>query len=262
MKLQELNKNLPVTELCLLASKNGTDKYQHGYTKVYDGIMKDRKSTADIFEIGIYLGNSIKLWQSYFENGKICAIDNGRLIPNSSVKIGPSNENPSIDEVKLLSNELEINTDFTWIENERVRCYIADQRSESDLKEAFSYFGIDQFDFIIDDGHHYQEHQQRSLAILFKHVKSGGYYIIEDVASNENLSKGHYWGQKNSDLSDTTDSVFTNFIKSKDLSSIYLNQEEINYIKNNIEDIFIYQNNNIDNSPISCSSKLIVIKKR
>jgi hypothetical protein len=54
------------------------------------------------------------------------------------------------------------------------------------------------FDYIVDDGHHYQEHQQVSLGVLFEHVKPGGYYIIEDVASMDTLLKGKYWGQKKS----------------------------------------------------------------
>jgi hypothetical protein len=259
MKLKELNTHLLYSEMCQIASSNGTDKVQHGYTKVYNEIMKDKREYADIFEIGIYQGNSIRLWRDYFKSGIVCGVDNGRLLPYSKVNVGFSNENPSEDEIKLLSGETS-EVDFSWIENDRVKCFIADQRSESDLEKSFNHFGVNNFDFIIDDGHHYQEHQQISFEILFKNVKPGGYYIIEDVAANDNLKKGHFWGQKNSDLSDTTDSVFNNFMNTGKLESPYFNKDRI--VLSDIEDIFIYDNNGLNNSPINGSSKLIVIKKR
>lgn len=260
--LKQLNKNLPSTEMCSMAVSNGTDKGGHGYTKIYNELMKNKRENADIFEIGVYFGNSLRLWRDYFKSGMVCGIDNGRLVPNSKINVGYSNENPSQDEIKLLSGEMIGQVDFSWIENDRIKCLIADQRYESDLEKAFSHFGVNQFDFIIDDGHHYQEHQQASLGILFKNVKSGGYYIIEDVAANENLRKGHYWGQKSEDLSDSTDSIFTKFINEGIFESMYIKDIDKNYILDNIEDVFMYDNNNQNNSPISGSSKLVVIKKK
>ena len=95
MKLEELNKKyLESTEMCKIAKKYGTDKHQHGYTKIYYNLMKDkREESINIFEIGIYMGNSIKLWDEFFTNGLVCAIDNGRLLPNVSLRLGNSNEN-------------------------------------------------------------------------------------------------------------------------------------------------------------------------
>ena len=37
------------------------------------------------------------------------------------------------------------------------------------------------YDIIIDDGYHGSKHQQISFNVLWDSVKSGGYYIIEDL---------------------------------------------------------------------------------
>jgi hypothetical protein len=262
--LEKLNTNLPETELCSLGLKYKTDKFNHGYTKVYYEIMKNfRHDYVNIFEIGIYIGSSIKMWYEFFHNGKIYGIDNGRLIPGSKVIIGKSTSTPSIDDFKLLQFENIIeNLKYSWLENDRVKCFTADQRSEEQLKKAFEYFKCDAFDIILDDGQHYQEHQQRSLGILFPFVKSGGYYIIEDVITYQSLLDNNYWGQYKSDASDSTDYIFTNFLKTGKLESIYMLSEQIKYILNNIEDIFLYDELNKNNSPINLTSKLLIIKKK
>ena len=263
MKLKDLNTNLQATEMCDIAKRFGTDKYQHGYTKVYYEIMnKKRKENINIFEIGIYLGNSIRLWDNFFPNGKVCGIDNGRLLPNSSTNLGQSNENPSEDDRKLLQENSIISQDFSWIETLKIKCFIADQRSNEQLKNAFKHFGCDTFDYVIDDGHHFQEHQQKSLGILFPVVKSGGYYIIEDICEYEDLKNGSFWGQKKDDATDSTDYLFMEFLKTGIFKSDYISEDESKYIIENIGDIFLYDSRNKNNSPISGSSKLLVIKKK
>ena len=139
---------------------------------------------------------------------------------------------------------------------------MADQRSETQLEEAFQYFNCNKFDFILDDGQHFQEHQQKSLGLLFKNIKPGGYYIIEDVMDYENLVAGSYWGQRKKDASDSTDFVFESYIKTGKLNSFYISKEECKYIENNTEDIFIYDCQNRNNSPINGTSKLLIIKKK
>jgi len=266
-KLKELNTNLNTNVLCGLASKYRTDKGGHGYTKIYHEIMKENKSNKiNIFEIGIFRGSSLRMWEEYFDNkeSKICAIDNGRLTLTTSAIPGADNINISQDDAFLLSQNATIDSDYSWIENKKIKCFTADQRSYPQLLEAFLYFDVSMFDFIVDDGHHYQEHQQKSLGLLFPHLKSGGYYIIEDIAVKERLlaAPGSYWGQKEKDCSDTTDHVFLEYLNSGNLISPYLTEEQKNYIINNIDDIFLFDDLNKNNSPVSCTSKFLVIKKK
>jgi len=263
-KLKSLNKDLPKTELCEIGKKCQTDKPGNGYTKVYYEIMKDvREEPVNMFEIGIYFGASIKMWEEFFPNGKIFGIDNGRMLPNSNIKMGKCNNIPSIDEVKLLHpGTIDELNNFNWIENNRIKCYMADQRDEPQLKDTLNYFKCDKFDFILDDGHHYQEHQQRSLSLLFKNIKSGGYYIIEDVIDHIGMLTGIFWGQRKKDASDSTDLVFESYIKTGKLNSPYFSKEESKYIEDNTDDIFMYDCENRNNSPINGHSKLLIIKKK
>jgi len=236
MKLEELNKELPQNEMCEIAKGTKTDKVTHGYTRVYHEIMKkDRDKEIDFFELGIFLGNSLKLWYNYFKKGNIYAIDNGRISKVNS---------------------------FSWIDNDRITCSKADQREISDLKKAFEHFGCDKFDYILDDAHHFQEHQQKSIALLFPTVKPGGYYIIEDVIDREDMLTGSQWGAVKEDCTDATDHIFEQFMAGKELKSDYMTDEQIEYIVSNIDDIYLYNKCNKDNSPINGTSKLLVIKKK
>lgn len=261
--LKSLNAHLPQTEMCSIARKYGTDKFTLGYTRVYDNIMRrDKDNHISILEIGIFTGASLRMWHEYFRNAKVCGIDNGRLVPNAGIKVSWVNENMSEDDKRLLNKSSVVKTDFSWIENDRIKCATADQRCGEQLESAFQYFGANSFDYIIDDGQHFQEHQQVSLGLLFPKIKPGGYYIIEDVIQHTNLLNGQFWGQKNQDCSDSTDSVMSNFIKTGTLSSPYLTCEQIKYITDNIADIFLYDAEGKSNSPISGSSKLLVLQKK
>lgn len=263
-KLKDLNKPLRKTLLCDLGTTFGTDKPRYGYTRVYDNIMIDKElDNVSILEIGILKGYSLRMWDAYFVNGTICGIDNGRKVANSNIKYSRRNETPTPDDLDLLKigHTATVNG-YEDIETERIKCFTADQRSYSQLQEAFQYFKCQEFDYIVDDGQHFQEHQQKSLAILFKHIKPGGYYIIEDVADRKELKKGAYWGQKEKDLSDSTDLVFSYYIETGVLNSPYMTEEEMKYIENNMEDIHMFDCCGRNNSPITGTSKLLVIKKK
>ena len=266
-KIKEMNSYEGLSPLCEIAKKYGTDKYQHGYTKIYYDLMKDKKDqNISIFEIGIYQGNSIKMWDEFFTNGFVCAVDNGRLLPNSNLRYSFDINTSTEDDDKLLTvgNKLE-NYDFGWIESDRIKCSISDQRSRFQLEKSFDHFGVDMFDFIIDDGHHFQEHQQKSLGILFKNIKPGGYYFIEDIVKIDGMIETFdNWGQKNrsslrEDYSDCTEYVFENFIKTGELKSEYLCDDQISYIESHVEDIHLFDHQNYN---LRKNSQILVIKKK
>jgi hypothetical protein len=269
MKLKNLNKPLEKTELCELGFKHKTDKPGNGYTRVYYEIMKNkREDLINMFEIGIYFGASIKMWHEFFPNGRIFGIDNGRLLPGSKILVGGMDGTKinilSADDVKLLQPETVVENypSFSWINNDRITCLVVDQRSERQLKAAFETWKCDKFDYILDDGQHWQEHQQKSLAILFPYINSGGYYIIEDVVPREMLLEGSFWGQKKKDCTDSTDYIIMKYLESGKLESRYMKPEQTKYIEDNIDDIFLFDNMNKNNSPINGSSKLLVIRKK
>lgn len=141
------------------------------------------------------------------------------------------------------------------------RCYQADQKDRIQIYRALDYFNISFFDIIIDDGSHMQQDQQISFATLFPVVKSGGYYVIEDVANQVRLIQGDKWGQ-NKDASDCTDLMFSNYCKGERLVSHFLSERECRGLENKIADAFVYDESKRNNSPVSGTSKLIIIKKK
>ena len=154
------------------------------------------------------------------------------------------------------------NGSFAHMENDNVKCHLASQKNWMEINTAFNYFNCNMFDYIIDDGSHFQEDQQVSLGLLFPQVKSGGYYILEDVVDYKDLLNGSWWDQKREDCTDSTDYVISKYLSDGVLKSDYITDDQITYILSNIEDIFLYDQSSRNNSPINGTSKLLVIKKK
>jgi len=150
-----------MNELDVLARKYGTDKQTnepgtkpiyHGYTPVYDELFKDKRDEFQHFlEIGVREGWSHQMWYDYFPNAMIYGLDLADEIPAEQLKS---------------------------IENDRIQITVGDQ---SDEKLLIDTYGDKEFDCIIDDGSHRCWHHQQTFKYLFPFVKSGGYYIIEDL---------------------------------------------------------------------------------
>lgn len=119
-----------------------TDKIDNGLVEVYAGLFNPIKDkTIKLLELGILKGESLLYWKDYFKNGKI---------------IGYDHKLPEVD------------------------CQMIQGRQEDVYK--LQQLGNDNapFDIIIDDCSHYGHYTQISLDFLWKHLKSGGYYCIED----------------------------------------------------------------------------------
>jgi hypothetical protein len=89
------------------------------------------------------------------------------------------------------------------------------------------------FDFILEDGSHNANHQMISFASLFKYVKPGGIYILEDitlpgVANCNGMNNNPTWYTLNG------------FIENKQIISNYLTDEETSYLTDNIDKIIIH----------------------
>lgn len=126
----------------------------HGYTETYNALFEPLlQSPIKMMEIGVcdprFPGGSIKLWDEYFP--------------------------------QLWFVGMDINPDAKKYDNKgHLNIFIGDQNSRRDLIECMYIYGTN-FDIIIDDGSHYGQHILTSFEILFPFVKSGGYYIIEDL---------------------------------------------------------------------------------
>lgn len=140
----------------------------HNYARVYNALFHDKRDQVTaVCEVGLLItsthgGNrngerfskklnnipSLSVWRKYFPNAKVVGFD-----------------------IK----------DFTQPTDDYTTVIQGDQKSRDDLKKIVDT--IDQFDIIIDDGLHASEHQQVTFSYLFKHLKPGGVFFIEDLCA-------------------------------------------------------------------------------
>lgn len=134
-----------------IAPKSGHHGPRLHFTPIYEKYMDVlRNESLTILEIGVGSGASIKMWYDYFPNAKIHAID-----------------------VKSQSH----------LKNDRVTTHVCDQSNRLQLSKVMEQIG--NVDIIIDDGSHAVAHQQISLGVLFKFLKTGGQYWIEDLHTSD-----------------------------------------------------------------------------
>ena len=135
-----------------IANKNGTDKgtehYEaHGYTEVYDKYIPS-EGNYTLLEIGIWHGDSMRMWKQYNPEMNLHAIDIDPRVTN-------------------------------YVSPDEFNIHIGDQTDEKFLEDVVKLTGP--LDFVIDDGSHVGEHIVKTFEILWKHVKPGGYYFVEDL---------------------------------------------------------------------------------
>lgn len=189
-----------------LAIKYDSDKSSkgHGFAKIYDMILSPyAKNFTKVLEIGVFYGASLKMWSEYF--------------PNASIVGGDIED-------KRQYNEGRIST------------VLMDQGKESDLR---SLINDSKPDLIIDDGSHIIGHQLLTLGILFHYLKSGGYYILEDLHTSTTHAPEVYGA----------DSIRNAYKFISDLSagyhakSEYIANQDSEYIFNNLKESVIFSNN-------------------
>lgn len=151
-----------------LATRYGADKCGavHWYTPHYErhlGIL--RYDPVRVLEIGIggysfktLGGESLYMWQRFFPRGIIYGLD----IFDKPAVVGP-----------------------------RIQTLRGDQNDPGFLQKIADTAGP--FDVIIDDGSHVNEHVRTSFEALFRHVRPGGYYVIEDTYTS-------YWPELGGEL--------------------------------------------------------------
>jgi cephalosporin hydroxylase len=142
MSLVELEKDLK-----LITDKNTC----HSYLPLYDELLCRKKFTCRrMLEVGICWGGSIELWNKYFPNAMVYAMD---ILPE-----------PKLPD--LLKSE------------NKIRMISGDAYSPYLSRAIFSG---KKFDFVIDDGSHTLHHQLNFLTMYSKLLEDDGILIIEDI---------------------------------------------------------------------------------
>jgi cephalosporin hydroxylase len=127
----------------------GTEHYEkHGYTELYDKYIPETGKYI-LLEIGIWHGDSLRMWEEYNPELVIHGID-----------IDPNVYN------------------FIQVSNKSI-IHIGDQSNKEFIEKVISTSGY--LDFIIDDGSHQYDHIIASFKILWDYLKVGGFYFIEDL---------------------------------------------------------------------------------
>jgi len=190
----------------------GTDKMAAdcNYVPLYEKILDGKENEKlKILEIGIFR-------QPPSVEGR--PVDKGRRLTAASIRTWydylPNSEIYAIDLY-----------DFKDFNNDRIHTFICNQESVDDLEDLITKIGGD-FDMIIDDGGHMMNQHQISLSTLFKYVKQGGVYVIEDLLTCH--MPNYVRGDK------TTLDVLYEYQKTKKINSTYINDENVKYIEDNI----------------------------
>jgi len=120
----------------------------HNYLEIYEKYFSKYRDTLENFlEIGLWEGDSIRMWREYFNVGNLVGAD-----------------------ILDLSHVVLPNTQI----------HICDQSDRQQLGNLIDN-SFDEFDIIIDDGGHWQHQQQITLGFMFPFLKSGGVFVIEDL---------------------------------------------------------------------------------
>lgn len=203
-------------DLTEMAKLYDTDKqYEHDYFKlIYNDLFVPIKNNVKKFiEVGILNGQSLLLWRDFFINAEILGLD----LDVSQAQ-------------KRLEN----------LNKERLTFINVDQSNEEQLKNFSKDY--DNIDVIMDDGSHRMYDQQITFATLFKSLKPGGIYVIEDLHTSLEaiLPEKNWcgWGDPNKTI---TLNMLDNFKKTGKIESDYLTDEDKEYLNANIKSVNIYQ---------------------
>ena len=121
----------------------------HKYQKFYESYFNEYKNKKiDILEIGAFKGNATASFYFYFKNANI---KSGDIFP-----------------------------DLFRYKSQRIENFFLDNSKESELTNKLINTN-NKFDIIIEDAGHYLKDQIISLFMLFRTLKSGGIFVIEEL---------------------------------------------------------------------------------
>lgn len=122
--------------------KNST----HTYTDVYDKLFAPFRKGCTMMEVGLALGDSIDLWDKYFENSRIIGVDLSIVF-----------------KIKEYRNQVQL------------------LEGDATKEKTFTMLGETTFDIVIDDGSHQEADQFATFRLLKNRMRKGGIYVVEDI---------------------------------------------------------------------------------
>ncbi len=188
----------------------------HGYAKIYEKYLKNNKDRiSNIIELGSFYGNASAAFFFYFKNAQIYSAD--------------------------------INPDMYLYSSKRLENFFTDTSSRLSIEKNILNKNI-KFDLIIEDASHMLKDQIISLFILFKTLKSGGLFIVEEIDFPEKREDMRL----DQDFPDLK-TILKKIMNKENFNSKYINENEKFFFLDNVETIEFY-NGNIN--------EIAVIKKK
>jgi len=163
----EIDSTKSRTDLCNLGALYPTDKspynshsglHKHAYTSIYNLLFSHiRYNNIRLGEVGVLDNMSMLSWRKYFPNAKLYGYEwfDSRLNKALADRINNS--------VYMKMNIEDVNS----------------------IEECLSLSGSE-FDILIDDSTHVFKDQINFINVAYKHLKPGGFLIIEDIFISEN----------------------------------------------------------------------------
>jgi hypothetical protein len=213
-----------VDYLTCLADRFGSDKgtqfSAHFYTRTYTKFFQRiRNEPLTIAEIGLqnrpdlHIGHlngmrsvpvtapaapSLEMWRKYFPNADIFGFD--------------------ID-------------DFSTVKIDRCKIVRGNMSSREDLARFVDTVARP-IDILIEDGSHTSHHQQIAFGYLFRYIRPGGMYIIEDL----------HWQDEKGERADApkTRDILRGFQIDGSIKSPYFTVEESVYIQQNLKKVYLF----------------------
>ena len=132
-----------------------TDKIEPlGYFQTYLKIAADLGPRVSVLEIGIWQGESLRMWQALFPLAKVTGVDyqtEDRVWPPGTVQVISPQDSPALPGL---------------------------------LEQA----GVLPLDLVVDDASHQPAQTARTFELLWPLVSPGGYYVVEDTWFSDEFS--------------------------------------------------------------------------
>tara|TARA_Y100000590_G_scaffold364553_1_gene423006 strand:- start:41 stop:886 length:846 start_codon:yes stop_codon:yes gene_type:complete len=221
-------KELQNKDLLYLFKYFNSLKQEHNYEEFFHENFKEfKKKDINILEIGAAKGDGIASFYFYFPNSNLISVDN----------------NPFRIRYK----------------SKRIRNIYADISSKTVLRNLTNHLN-QKFDIILEDCSHKLIDQIICFIENFKNLKNGGIYVVEDL----NFPEIHEIYNPTKEAVNLK-LILQNIISGEKIISQFMDQKEIDYIKNNIEDIKIFKCKNKKNyliEGLTDYSEIAFIKKK
>lgn len=207
-KVSIKKKELFNKDLNFLFSHFNSLRQLHNYSDFFhENFSKLKDEKLDILEIGLSKGDGLASFYFYFPYSNIIGVD----------------KNPFRNRYK----------------SRRIRNLYVDISSKKILKNLTKHLN-QKFDLIIEDCSHQLIDQILCFSENFNNLKKGGIYIVEDL----NFPQIHKMYNPTNESVDLK-TILKKISSDEEVVSKFIEKKDIEYIKNNIENIKFYKSKNI-----------------